>query len=563
MNRRKILFLAANPEGKGGRLRLDKEKEEIREGLRRSQSRDLFDLQERWAVNPTTLRRAVMEENPHIIHFCGHGSGENGIVLEGEDGNASYLANGHALGVLFDSSEDPDSKLECVFLNACYSEQQANIVTQYVDYVIGMNNTISDASAIEFATAFYDALGARKTIERAYAIGCVSLKLKSMPGESVPVLRRKPVFSQARLSINQKIKDFVGRDYVFKKIASFISSNSNGYFEIIGDPGMGKSSILAKYVQDTDCIAHFNVQAQCQTAEDFLKTISIELIRRYRLASRQLPAESKRYASFLVELLEEASQKRDGKPIVIAIDALDEVEEENRKTGFNILYFPVYLPEGIYIVMTRRQGVVLPFITHSPKQLLNLMDYPAESRADVCVYIQDRINKNDELKKNQRRDPNFLDKVADKSQNNFMYLVYVLNDVAQGIFSDLSLDNFPKGLQEYYEFHWKRMGMTTKPLPMIKIYTVYQLAESHQPISLKLISEYIDKSILEVSEVLCDWQQFLHSQNIEEETCYSIYHASFRDFLHCNERVKAAGISLKEINKQKSDFLWEKMYGDQ
>lgn len=562
MDRRKILFLAANPEGTG-RLRLDKEKEEIREGLRRSQNRDLFDLQERWAVNPTSLRRAVMEENPHIIHFCGHGSGENGIILEGEDGNVRHLASGQALGVLFDSSKDPDSRLECVFLNACYSEQQAKVITQYVDYVIGMNNTISDATAIEFATAFYDALGAGKTIERAYEIGLLSLNLKGIPEESVPVLRRKPVFSQARLSINQKIKDFVGREYVFKKIANFISSNSNGYFEIIGDPGMGKSSILAKYVQNTDCIAHFSVQAQCQTAEECLKTISIELIRRYRLASRDLPVESKQYASFLVQLMEEAAHKREGKPIVIAIDALDEVEEENRKTGFNILYLPVYLPEGIYIVLTRRRGVDLPFITHSPKQLLNLMDYSAESRADVCVYIQNRINRNDELARFQLRDPNFLNKVADKSQNNFMYLVYVLNDVEQGIFSDLTLDNFPKGLQKYYEFHWDRMGMTTKPLPMIKIYTVYQLAESHQPISLKLISEYIHESILEVSEVLFDWQQFLHLQNIEEETCYSIYHASFRDFLHCDERVKAAGISLKEINKQKTDLLWKEIFGDE
>ena len=48
--------------------------------------------------------------------------------------------------------------------------------------------------------------------------------------------------------IAEKIKTFCGRQFVFKAFQDFIKENHHGYFTIIGDAGMGKSSIVAKYV---------------------------------------------------------------------------------------------------------------------------------------------------------------------------------------------------------------------------------------------------------------------------------------------------------------------------
>ena len=50
-------------------------------------------------------------------------------------------------------------KLECVVLNACYSEIQAEVIAKHIPYVIGMKKAIGDTAAIEFSVAFYDALG--------------------------------------------------------------------------------------------------------------------------------------------------------------------------------------------------------------------------------------------------------------------------------------------------------------------------------------------------------------------------------------------------------------------
>ena len=368
--------------------------------------------------------------------------------------------------------------------------------------------------------------------------------------------------------INDKTEGFVGRKYVFEEIADFLAKHRKGYFIIEGDPGIGKSAILAEYARRIGCVVHFNVQGQYETAEEFLKTLCTELLNRYQITSKALPTDVKQYGSFLDQLLAETAQKRNGKQVVIAIDALDEVDLSTQISNGNILYLPPYLSEGIYFVMTKRRGVEIPFITDGPQRLFKLMDYENQSREDVRIYIQNRVNGSEPLRQRiferGETEAEFIEKIAEKSENNFMYLVYVLKDIIKpGLYKDLSLERFPQGLQQYYEFHWRRMEMNVKPLPVTKINIVYHLAESHQPISCQLISEYVGEQQLKVQELLEKWDQFLHKPIIEEEICYSIYHASFRDFLHRKDIVQAAGVSLKAIKKQKSDNLWEAMFGDE
>jgi hypothetical protein len=314
-------------------------------------------------------------------------------------------------------------------------------------------------------------------------------------------------------------------------------------------------------------VAHFNVQGEYETVEEFLKTLRTELTGRYKLAPPPIPADVKQYGSFLNELLAEVAQNRNGERVVIAIDALDEVDSANQPTTGNILHLPRYLHEGIYFLMTRRRGVEIPFITDAPQELFKMMDYKNQSREDVRTYIKNRANGSELLRQRiaerGETETDFIDKITEKSENNFMYLVYVLLDIEKGLYQDLSLEMFPQGLEQYYEFHWRDMGMTAKPRPVTKINIVYHLAESHQPISRQLVAEYVDELELTVQEVLDEWEQFLHKQSVEEETCYSVYHASFRDFLHRKDIVQAAGVSLKAIKKQKSDTLWEAMFGDE
>ncbi len=162
---KKILVLASNPK-KTSLLDLDREIRDIREGLQRSLNRDQFVLETRGAVRPEDLRRAMLEVKPQIVHFCGHGTGNQGLVLEDNDGN-EHLASTEALSDLFRIFAE---QVECVLLNACYSEVQADALFEHINYVIGMNREVRDDAAIAFTVGFYDALGAGESIERAFEI---------------------------------------------------------------------------------------------------------------------------------------------------------------------------------------------------------------------------------------------------------------------------------------------------------------------------------------------------------------------------------------------------------
>ncbi|MEH1825792.1 MAG: CHAT domain-containing protein [Nostoc sp.] len=182
-----ILILTANPQGTS-QLRLDQEVRDIEEGLQRAKNREQFALKSMFAVRPRDIQRAMLDINPSIVHFSGHGTGEEGLVFEDEVGRAK-LVDGEALAGLFELFAE---QVECVVLNGCYSEVQAEAIAQHINYVIGMKQAIGDKAAIEFAVGFYDALGAGRTVEFAHKLGCVAIRLAGVPEQLTPVLKKKP-----------------------------------------------------------------------------------------------------------------------------------------------------------------------------------------------------------------------------------------------------------------------------------------------------------------------------------------------------------------------------------
>jgi AAA-like domain/CHAT domain len=182
----RILLLSANPSGTS-RLRLDEEMREIKEGLKRSKERDRYFLYRAEAIRYRDIHRAILEFEPHIIHFSGHGAGEEGLVFEDEVGQIK-LIDANALAGLFSLFAD---QVQCVVLNACYSQYQAAEIARHINYVVGMSRAIQDRAAVEFAVGFYDALGAGKDYNFAYKLGCSLIQVAGIPQNLIPQLITK------------------------------------------------------------------------------------------------------------------------------------------------------------------------------------------------------------------------------------------------------------------------------------------------------------------------------------------------------------------------------------
>lgn len=346
--------------------------------------------------------------------------------------------------------------------------------------------------------------------------------------------------------IQEKNEGFVGRKFVFDAIDKFLTSQPKGYLIVEADPGVGKSALLAKYVRDTQCIFHFNIRSQgINRADRFIQGICTQIISRYNLSyPLELPAEATRDGKFLGKLLEEVSSKlKSGEKLVIAVDALDEVDQTDHKSS-NILYLPVTLPKRVYFILTQRP-IALPLNVNPVPYRFDLMEYQAESLQDIQTYIRTRTQKSPKLREwingQGLSADDFVMQLGEKSQNNFMYLRYILTEIEGGNYRNLSIENLPQGLMAYYEDHWRRMGMLDRPLPMQKVAIVYFLAELREPVSRRLLADLSGEKAVTVQMVLNEWQQFLRETQLDSETRYSIYHQSFSDFLYRKDIVQAYG----------------------
>lgn len=175
-----VLFLASNPTDTR-RLRLDVEIREITEKIRASDGRDSVELISRWAVRPDDLIQALNEHRPHIVHFSGHGSPSDGIILEDNDGNSKPV-NKEALRTLFHTLSD---NVRVVLLNACFSQVQANAITETIDCAIGTSRAIGDPAAITFSASFYRAIGFGRSVQEAFDQGKTALLLEGIPEDTI------------------------------------------------------------------------------------------------------------------------------------------------------------------------------------------------------------------------------------------------------------------------------------------------------------------------------------------------------------------------------------------
>jgi hypothetical protein len=180
-----ILFLAANPSDTT-RLKIGEEVNRIDNALRMGKKRDNFRLEQRWAVKIPDLQQALLDEEPTILHFSGHGSELGFIYLENVMG-AGQEVHAKALGSLLGLFKD---KLKCVVLIACYSELQAPEITRHGIPVIGMNTAVPDEASIAFSEAFYRGLAAGRDIEFAFELGCAAISLYNLGAEDIPVLKK-------------------------------------------------------------------------------------------------------------------------------------------------------------------------------------------------------------------------------------------------------------------------------------------------------------------------------------------------------------------------------------
>jgi hypothetical protein len=185
-----VLFLASNPQNTA-QLNLVREVNRIDEELLKAKNRDQFTLKQEYAVSVSDLQALLLRYRPNIVHFSGHGSEQSALIFENGAGDME-IAPPPALTNLFSIVNNDEKNIQCVVLNACYSEKQAEAISRYIPCVIGMSAAISDEAAIKFSASFYRGLGYGESVNTAFELGCNDIAIHNIPEEATPRLKYAP-----------------------------------------------------------------------------------------------------------------------------------------------------------------------------------------------------------------------------------------------------------------------------------------------------------------------------------------------------------------------------------
>lgn len=254
----KILFLAADPSN-ASRLRLLQEIRDIKDRLRITRVPEKFKLEQRESVRVIDITQAIFDIEPQIVHFSGHGMSTGELAFENEVGEIQPVEP-EALAAMFELFAE---QVNCVILNACYSEIQAKVIAEHIPFVIGMNQAIGDKAAIAFSVGFYKALGANRSLEEAYKFGCVEIRLQGIPEHLTPVIYLKKnlipapqlkTTTEKRVVVRESfpaVSVWQGRDELLQALKARLLQLENPpkVLALIGQGGIGKTSLAVKLLE--------------------------------------------------------------------------------------------------------------------------------------------------------------------------------------------------------------------------------------------------------------------------------------------------------------------------
>jgi Effector-associated domain 11/CHAT domain len=149
-----ILMLTALPAGTT-ELDLNKEMARINEKLQEKPTD--FTVVVKRGVNQDEFKEITEISKPTILHFSGHGidgGAQGGLVLQNEEKNGYELLSPKKLDALFKYFKRT-FQIQTVLLNACWSNEQAQVIAKHVPYVIGTTVEIDNNYCVAFSIGFY------------------------------------------------------------------------------------------------------------------------------------------------------------------------------------------------------------------------------------------------------------------------------------------------------------------------------------------------------------------------------------------------------------------------
>jgi hypothetical protein len=221
------------------------------------------------------------------------------------------------------------------------------------------------------------------------------------------------------------------------------------------------------------------------------------------------------------------------------------------------------LPDRVYFIVSSREQVDF-HLTVDRREDVHIRDSDPANLADVRLYVAQFLERHAEQMAGRLAcwaltPEAFTEELTERSQGNFMYLVHVLADIRDGRLNPENVEliqNLPRGLEAYYQRHWRTMR-SQDPDRFERIFEpiLRLLATVREPVSLDYLEELTGLDPARIREVIECWRPFLNETETPGDRLFRVYHLSFQDFL------SAEGVGLKPSHRQIAMRALEKIPG--
>ncbi len=384
--------------------------------------------------------------------------------------------------------------------------------------------------------------------------------------------------------IDEKIHGFVGRKSDIESIQNWIQGKSCGFFVIQGDPGIGKSALMAtiarqdflniehyswqgidkkenqnfleivkkkwREIDDNvkkeflqidkqewvgldkqvwmgiDVIPYFIVRGETTGPGEFLKAILQMLSQIINLKYSPAGNEGE-LAEELRTQLRVVSQKlvHENRKLLLVIDGLDEAlsAKGDAETGRNLLdYIPHDVPSRVFILMAgRRKDEIDTLYDTIHREKRGRLLIDGLTNDDIRGMLYKVVSKY-ELK------DKYIERVHKLSEGNPLYVKLLMEELIEGRMSVNDIGVLPQSLEDMYRKIVDRLGGSSQEI--IDVLMTFALARER--LTAGQVAGINKLSLARTREILRNCLEVLtEGQNAAGRTTYRVFHDSFSDYV--------------------------------
>ena len=354
------------------------------------------------------------------------------------------------------------------------------------------------------------------------------------------------IFSRLRpldfsVELSRLNRYFTGREWLFDELDQWLEDENSRVFFITGDPGVGKSAVMARIADKNERVGafHFCIFSLLDSCNPFrfARSIASQLATQfpdYRAALEAANLErldETDPGSLLRRLVIDPLKavKLEG-PVLILVDGLDESRAYGgRDTIAKVLCERLSdFPNWVRLVISSRKepDILDSFSSYKPREI----DTGCEgNRGDIRKYLKEKASKTSlkELLSGERIDlENFITITMERSEGNFLFVAEALKAVESGLLDPANPEDFPVGLVGLYQSFFERM------FPGRQGYRDFQpilsvLCAAREPLTLTQIANILNMRPFDVEERLSRFAVYFPFK----DDVYQAFHKSIIDWL--------------------------------